>query len=87
MLTTKITLLLKSSKFIISPEILSILNESNQADFKYIKGPVPVKNVIPFKEIFYVFLLLIFISSIVSIWRKRINPVYKKINYDILEDP
>ena len=68
-------------------EIVSILNASNKADFKDIKGPVPVKNVIPFKEIFYVFLLLIFIFAIVSIWRKRINPVYEKINYDILEDP
>ena len=68
-------------------EIVSILTTIDKADFKDIKGPVPVKNVIPFKEIFYVFLLLIFISAIVSIWRKRINPVYEKINYDFLEDP
>ena len=68
-------------------EIVSILTTIDQAEFKDIKGPVPVKNIFPFREILYVFLLLVLMVAIILIWRKRISPEYEKINYDFLEDP
>ena len=68
-------------------EIVSILTTIDQAEFKDIKGPVPVKNIFPLREILYVFLLLVLMVAIISIWRKRISPEYEKINYDFLEDP
>ena len=68
-------------------EIVSILTTIDQAEFKDIKGPVPVKNIFPFRKILYVFLLLVLMVAIISIWRKRISPEYEKINYDFLEDP
>ena len=68
-------------------EIVSILTTIDQAEYKDIKGPVPVKNIFPFREILYVFLLLVLMVAIILIWRKRISPEYEKINYDFLEDP
>ena len=68
-------------------EIVSILSTIDQAEYKDIKGPVPVKNIFPFREILYVFLLLVLMVAIILIWRKRISPEYEKINYDFLEDP
>ena len=68
-------------------EIVSILTTIDQAEFKDIKGPVPVKNIFPLREILYVFLLLVLMVAIILIWRKRISPEYEKINYDFLEDP
>ena len=68
-------------------EIVSILTTIDQAEFKDIKGPVPVKNIIPFKKILYILLLLVLLVAIILIWRKRISPEYEKINYDFLEDP
>ena len=68
-------------------EIVSILTTIDQAEFKDIKGPVPVKNIFPFRKILYVFLLLVLMVAIISIWRKRISPEYEKISYDFLEDP
>ena len=68
-------------------EIVSILTTIDQAEFKDIKGPVPVKNIFPFRKILYVFLLLVLMVTIILMWRKRISPEYEKINYDFLEDP
>lgn len=68
-------------------EIVSILTTTDQAKFKDIKGPVPVKNIFPFRETIYVFMLLVLMVAIVLVWRKRISPEYEKINYDFLEDP
>ena len=68
-------------------EIVSILTTIDQAEFKDIKGPVPVKNIFPFRKILYVFLLLVLMVAIILIWRKRIGPEYEKINYDFLENP
>ena len=68
-------------------EIVSILTTIDQAEFKDIKGPVPVKNIFPFRKILYVFLLLVLMVAIILMWRKRISPEYEKINYDFLEDP
>ena len=76
--------------FLLDPidfEIVSILTTIDQAEFKDIKGPVPVKNIFPFREILYVFLLLVLMVAIILMWRKRISPEYEKINYDFLEDP
>ena len=68
-------------------EIVSILTTIDQAEFKDIKGPVPVKNIFPSRIIIYVLLLLVLMVAIVLVWRKRISPEYEKINYDFLEDP
>ena len=68
-------------------EIVSILNTIDQAEFKDIKGPVPVKNIIPFRKILYVLLLLVLMIAIILIWRRRVSPEYEKINYDFFEDP
>ena len=68
-------------------EIVSILNTIDQAEFKDLKGPVPVKNIFPFREIFYLFWLLVLMVAMILIWRKRIKPEYEKINYDFFEDP
>ena len=68
-------------------EIVSILTTTNQAEFKDIKGPVPVKNIFPFRETIYVFMLLVLMVAIVLVWRKRISPEYEKVNYNFLEDP
>ena len=68
-------------------EIISILNTLEQADFRDIKGPVPVKNIFPFKEVAYCFLLLLLGAVIILIWRNKVEPKYEKINYDFLESP
>ena len=68
-------------------EIVSILTTIDQAEYKDIKGPMPVKNIFPSREILYAFLLLVLMVAIILIWRKRISPDYEKINYDFLEDP
>jgi len=68
-------------------EIVSILTTIDQAEFKDIKGPVPVKNIIPFRKILYVLLLLVLMIAIILIWRRRVSPEYEKINYDFFEDP
>ena len=68
-------------------KIVSILSTTDQAEFKDIKGPVPVKNIFPFRETIYVFLLLVLMVAIILVWRKRISPDYEKINYDFFEDP
>ena len=68
-------------------KIISIITMNDQTEFKDIKGPVPVKNIFPYREILYVLLLLVLIVAIVLIWRKRVSPQYEKINYDFLEDP
>ena len=68
-------------------EIVSILTTIDQAEYKDIKGSVPVKNIFPFREILYFFLLLVLMVAIILTWRKRISPEYERINYDFLEDP
>jgi len=68
-------------------EIFSILDSEMKNEFIDIKGPVPVKEVFPLKEVLLCISLLLSFIGIVWIWGLRKEPNYEKIDYSILESP
>ena len=68
-------------------EIFSILDSEKKNEFIEIKGPVPVKNVFPLKQILLCISLLLSFIGMVWIWGRRQAPNYEKIDYSILESP
>jgi len=67
--------------------IFSILDSEKKNEFIEIKGPVPVKNVFPLKQILLCISLLLSFIGMVWIWGRRQAPNYEKIDYSILESP
>ena len=67
--------------------ISSILSTLEDENFRPLKGPVPVKDVWPIKNLILFFLIVIIVFSIVILWRKREKKVYNKIDYKYIEDP
>ncbi len=67
--------------------ISSILASSGEKKFRPIKGPVPVKDILPFRQFFLAILLIIIIVVILILWGKREKSIYKKIDYKYTESP
>ena len=64
--------------------IIPILNEET---FRPLKGPVPVKDIWPIKNIILFILIIITIYGIMLVWRKRESKQYSKLEYTYKEDP
>ena len=71
----------------ISFSISSILAATDQTDFRPIKGPVPVKGVIPTRAILLSLILIAIVSCMIWTWRQRQKVQYQKLDYAVMEAP
>ena len=67
--------------------ISSILAATDQTDFRPIKGPVPVKGVIPTRAILLSLILIGTVAGMIWTWRQRKKAQYQKIDYAVMEAP
>ena len=67
--------------------ISSILSSLNENQFRPVKEPVPVKDIIPLIFFLLVILLILVSLGIITLFRKREKFVHKKVNYQIIETP
>ena len=67
--------------------ISSILPTLNEEAFRPLKGPVPVKDIWPIKNIILLILIIITIYCIILVWRRRKPKQYSKLDYTFSEDP
>ena len=89
-----VTFLNKSGNFdysmsanVIDLRVSSIFPSDSQPTYKDIKGPVPVKDIFPFKKFLIIIILICLLIGIIFMWGRRIKPIYKKIDYSIIESP
>ena len=89
-----VTFLNKSGKFdyslsanVIDLRVSSIFPSEGQVTYKDIKGPVPVKGIFPFEKFLIIIILICLLVGIIFMWGRRIKPIYKKIDYSIIESP
>ena len=71
----------------ISYSISSILVATDQTDFRPIKGPVPVKDVIPTRGILLSLILIGIVAGMIWTWRQRQKVQYQKLDYAVMEAP
>ncbi len=67
--------------------ILSILSTLDDKNFRPLKGPVPVRDVWPIKNLILLFIITIILYAIIVVWKKREKETYKKIDYKYIENP
>ena len=67
--------------------ILSILPTLENKNFRPFKGPVPVRDVWPIKNLILFILIIIIVYIITVVWKRRDKKVYKKIDYNYFEYP
>ena len=67
--------------------VLSVFSSEGQVTYKDIKGPVPVKDIFPLKSFLIIIILICLLIGIIFMWGRRIKPIYKKIDYSIIESP
>ena len=67
--------------------ISSIIPTLNEEAFRPLKGPVPVKDIWPIKNIILLILIIITIYCIILVWRRRKPKQYSKLDYTFSEDP
>ena len=67
--------------------ISSILPTLNEEAFRPLKGPVPVKDIWPIKNIILLILIIITIYCIILVWKRRKPKQYSKLDYTFAEDP
>lgn len=70
-------------EYVIS-SVLPVLDDKN---FRPLKGPVPVKNVWPIKNIISYIIIIIAIYGIIKVWKRRVKKTYRKLDYDFVESP
>ena len=71
----------------ISFSISSILVATDQTDFRPIKGPVPVKGVVPTRAILLSLILIGIVAGMIWTWRQRQKLHFQKLDYAVLEAP
>ena len=71
----------------ISFSISSILVATDQTDFRPIKGPVPVKGVVPTRAILLSLILIGIVAGMIWTWRQRQKVQYQKLDYAVMEAP
>lgn len=81
--TTNYNLDIKPLTFTVS----SILENTSITDFLPIKGPVPVKKILPLKLIFLIVILSFLLILILFFLTKRKKTIYNKNNYASYQDP
>ena len=67
--------------------ISSIIPTLNEEKFRPLKGPVPVKDVWPLKNIILFILIIITAYGIWFVWRRRETEKYRKLDYTFTESP
>ena len=67
--------------------ILSILPTLENKNFRPLKGPVPVRDVWPIKNLILFFLIIIIVYAIITVWKKREKKEYNNIDYKYIESP
>ena len=72
---TEFTMIAPPQEYTIS-SILSTLDDEN---FRPLKGPVPVRDVWPIKNLILFFLIVIIVYAIIAVWKKREKKAYNKI--------
>tara|TARA_B100000287_G_scaffold385774_1_gene393173 strand:+ start:464 stop:1336 length:873 start_codon:yes stop_codon:yes gene_type:complete len=59
-------------------EIVSVITPSMNASARPVKAPVPIKGILPFREILFMILMIIIVLAIFWVWKKRLKNIYKK---------
>ncbi|OUW79946.1 MAG: hypothetical protein CBD77_01315 [bacterium TMED217] len=64
-------------------KVISILESLDDASVRPVKGPVAVKGIIHYRQIFLIILSLLIIFLIFWVWKKRIKNIYEKSKQSI----
>ena len=80
---TEYTMIAPRHEYTIS-SILSTLDDEN---FRPLKGPLPVRDVLPIKNLILFLLILVIVYAIITVWKKRKKQEYNKIDYKYIENP
>ena len=59
-------------------DIVSVIRPSLNDAVRPIKKPVPVKGILPYREILFIILTIIIVIAIFWVWKKRLNNIYQK---------
>ena len=65
----------------------SILNISENKEYRSLKGPVPVKAIFPVKTVLLCIALFAMLGSMIWTWKQRQDIHYQKLDYTINESP
>ena len=65
----------------------SVLNLSENAEYRPLKGPVSVKGIFPLKTVLLSIVLFAMLGSIIWIWKQRQDIEFQKLDYTINESP
>ena len=71
----------------LSLEIISIITSSMNANVRPVKKPIPVKGILPFREILLIILSIIIFIAIFWVWNKRLKTIYLKPNHILNKTP
>ena len=67
--------------------ISSVLDDLKDKNFRPLKDPVDVKDIIQIRTILFSIILLALFLSLILVWRKRKKKQFQKINYSLKESP
>ena len=67
--------------------ISSVLDDLKDKNFRPLKDPVDVKDIIQIRTILFSIILLALFLSLIVVWRKRKKKQFQKINYSFKESP
>ena len=59
-------------------DIVAVITPSINAVVRPLKKPVPVKGILPFREISFIILIIIIVIAIFWVWKKRLKNIYQK---------
>ena len=62
----------------LSLDIVSIFSPSMNQGVRPLKKPVPVKEILPYKKILFIILIIIITTAIFWVWKKRLKNIYQK---------
>ena len=65
----------------------SILNLSENQEYRSLKGPVSVKGIFPLKTVLLSIALFAMLGSMIWTWKQRLDVQYQKLDYTINESP
>ena len=65
----------------------SVLNLSENAEYRPLKGPVSVKGIFPLKTVLLSIVLFAVLGSMIWIWKQRQDIQFQKLDYTINESP
>ena len=59
-------------------DIVSIITPSMKPGARPLKKPVPVKGILPFREVLLMILLIVIVIAFIWVWKKRSKNIYQK---------